>query len=379
MKIVIATTTSFHLASIARELQKLGHEVTYISYYPTGRIKKDGVTKFISLFIPLLPYSFFALFRWLPALQKKYLEKIFDLTDNKIIKVIPECDVFIGLSCMSIKSAKYAKDTFNAKIFIERGSRHVLSQNELMKSEAKPRPLSKLYIERELASYKVADVICLPSIHSYQSFLDEDFESKQLFHNNYGVNLERFPSNKIKNTQGKFNIGLVGAFSYRKGADLLIEAINKIPNVTLLHAGIIGDIAFPTGNDKFKSLGHVNNANLAQEFYSKCDVIVLPSREDGFGMVLLEALACGVPIVASTMTGGPDVYKVLENKRAVEIFETENLNGLTIALFNSLNFVSENAGLTVMSQADREYFSWGAYGLRYEKKLNELVGLNYEN
>src|SRR5258705_153155 len=53
-------------------------------------------------------------------------------------------------------------------------------------------------------------------------------------------------------------------------------------------------------------LGHQPKPRV-RELMSQADVLVLPSIEDGFGMVILQALACGCPVIASSNTGGPDV------------------------------------------------------------------------
>src|SRR5262249_44664598 len=44
-----------------------------------------------------------------------------------------------------------------------------------------------------------------------------------------------------------------------------------------------------------------------RRIFSQASVLVLPSIEDGFGLVITQAMACGVPVIASTHSGGPDV------------------------------------------------------------------------
>ena len=51
------------------------------------------------------------------------------------------------------------------------------------------------------------------------------------------------------------------------------------------------------------SLNGPRHANPLDALYSGCDLLVLPSRTESYGMVLAEALACGVPVIA-TATGG---------------------------------------------------------------------------
>ena len=44
-----------------------------------------------------------------------------------------------------------------------------------------------------------------------------------------------------------------------------------------------------------------------RDLYSQASVFVLPSIEDGFGQVIVQAMACGIPVITTTNTGGPDV------------------------------------------------------------------------
>lgn len=373
MKVVIATTTNFHLANIAIELDKIGHDVTYISYHPSFRIKKLGVKKHISLFWTLFPFSFAAIFRYMPRLQNYFVNLMFEKTDIQIKKILPECDVFIGLSCMSNLCADIARDKYGAKIIIERGSRHVRSQVKLTNRDG-IESFSKNYIERELNSYSKADYIALPSWHAVNSFIEEGISHNKLFKNIYGVDLNKFKNLKLirkKVINKEFVLGFVGCWSYRKGVDVLIKTINEIDNIKLIHAGTIGDIEFPQ-SVKFKSLGHISHSELNEKVYSNCDALVLPSREDGFGLVLLEAMASGLPIIASTMTGAPDIHSIIKNKKAVTLVAPGCTESLKAGIIDAMNFITNN-NTSILDENDVDYFSWKSYGYRYNKFISEII------
>jgi len=105
----------------------------------------------------------------------------------------------------------------------------------------------------------------------------------------------------------------VGLLIERKGHDLIIDALHDLPGFTLL---IVGDgpesdalqaRAHAAGvADRVRLLGELPQARLPQ-VYSAADALVLASSREGWANVLLEAMACGTPVVASDVWGTREV------------------------------------------------------------------------
>jgi glycosyltransferase involved in cell wall biosynthesis len=373
MRVVIATTTGFHLRRIATQLFERGVDTHYLSYMPRFRLRREGIPDrhSTSLFPKLLPTSFNALNRRLPRLQERAVEAMFARTDDYIARHLPPCDVFIGLSAMAIRSAEAARRQ-GATVIIERGSRHVISQNALL-VEGGATALSQHYIERELASYAAADYISLLSGHAVQSFIDQGFGRDRLFLNPLGVDLQTFsPSPR---PAGPTRLLFIGAWSKRKGADLLAKAMAERPDWQLSHVGMITDMAFPA-LPNVRSLGHRTHQQLA-ELMKEHHILVLPSREDGFGMVMLEGLAAGLPVVASDMTGGPDIRAMITDRNAVEIHTANDAAALLAALDRSAAWEATSVpSRERMSGEDKTRFGWSAYGERYIDFLKSVANRN---
>jgi glycosyltransferase involved in cell wall biosynthesis len=371
LRIVVATTTGFHLRHLARELIRLGHDVRYLTYLPKFRITRDGITKgnASSYFLRLQPWSTGALIRYTPAVQKYCTEVMLERTDDAIAEDVPPCDVFIGLSSMAVKSAEVARRKYGAKIIIDRGARHVLSQSKLVSQDG-GEPLTEFYIKRELASYAVADYIALPSHHAVESFKDYGFSQNMLFQNPYGVDLSTFVPMPF--TGKPFKLLFVGGWSYRKGVDILTKALEQLNDCSLTHAGMRVDVDYPT-TDRFSALGHCNHAMLAR-IYASHQILVLPSREDGFGMVLLEALASGLGIVASCKTGGHDIKEVIGKKEFVSLVDPGNVEALVAGVRSMIEIVAKQAtDRVILSIDDKKYFSWAAYARRYADFLSSIL------
>ena len=65
-------------------------------------------------------------------------------------------------------------------------------------------------------------------------------------------------------------------------------------------------LVFPTDDPRFVHIDPVPQTELAR-FYAEADAFVLASREDGFGVVLAQALASGLPVICTDRTGGADL------------------------------------------------------------------------
>lgn len=370
MKIVIATTSGFHLRHLARELIASGHNVAYLNYLPWFRNRRDAIPSpnVKSFFWRLQPWSTAALFRPWRALRHAAVESIFHRADEAYAAALPCCDVFIGLSALSDRCAEAARSQFGAKIVIDRGSRHVLSQDALLRAGGGA-GLSSRYIDRELASYDRADAIALPSDHAVQSFVANGFSPQKLFKNVYGVDCSRFlPAQR---PSGPLRVLFVGQWSRRKGCDALSALLARRPDLTLTHVGSAHDLSFPAQNN-FVTLGHLPHPALHHEM-TRHHMLVLPSREDGFGMVLSEALASGLAVIGSTLTGAPDLRAQITDKSWIEIVPPADVDALETAI-SRLEAVlrRQPTDHVPLSESDRAALGWCAYARRYADFLKTL-------
>ena len=113
----------------------------------------------------------------------------------------------------------------------------------------------------------------------------------------------------------------VGALIERKGHHLVIDALRSLSGMRLLIAGegeqraSLEALARRLGvAERVEFLGQVAHDRLP-EFYSAADALVLASSREGWANVLLEAMACGTPVVASNVWGTPEVVTTPEAGR----------------------------------------------------------------
>ncbi|MDZ7376231.1 MAG: glycosyltransferase [candidate division KSB1 bacterium] len=143
---------------------------------------------------------------------------------------------------------------------------------------------------------------------------------------------------------GHVDILFVGNLIELKGIDLLIQAFHKFyqkyPNLNLkiIGEGPLRDklcsLALKLGiSDRVNFLGPMQNRNVAR-ILSKARLLCLPSRQEGFGVVAIEALASGVPVVGAR-TGG--IIDIITSDNIGFLFEPGNSDDLALKLEAALN------------------------------------------
>ena len=125
----------------------------------------------------------------------------------------------------------------------------------------------------------------------------------------YGVDASLYRCRQIV-PRGKFTVAFVGAFTQRKGALYLLRALHGLaPHVRLvIYTRAPID---PVFRAEFRNLDveirvGLSNAQLAEDIV-QADVMALPSIAEGFGLAILETMACGVPVICTHNTGGADL------------------------------------------------------------------------
>jgi len=223
--------------------------------------------------------------------------------------------------------------------------------------------------------FKKADKILVSSYDYVESFgpMSNFFKKnkEKFIEIPYGVDTEFFkPGEKNRDLLKKYNllesdkiilfVGGLDQAHYFKGVSLLLEAVGnfkfQIPNFKLI---IVGKGNLETKYEKMAEnlgikekvifTGEVSDNDLP-DYYNLADIFVLPSinRSESFGIVLLEAMACGKPCIASNL---PGVRTVVDDGETGFLVEPKNVDDLVKKIKSLLE--SENL-LKKMGEAGRK-------------------------
>ena len=167
---------------------------------------------------------------------------------------------------------------------------------------------------KNFKSIENADAIILASEHAKQEALKcTNIPEEKLHAIHYGIDLNKFKPKKRKSSD-VVKIGYLGGLDGRKNVGVVVDAFKQIvkdyDNVEL-HLGGTG-----RNFSKFKSMNvprmELHGSiplNKAPDFLNSLDAFVFPTLGEGFGLPVCEAMACGVPVIASNVTTMPELVK----------------------------------------------------------------------
>ena len=313
MRVNVASLTGTHPLDLARELDKTGVLGRYYTALPRFRVPALPQERVATRPVLLLPH---ALLRrtGLGHLERHIDWRTTEAFDRWLSRAISPCDVFHVLTTYGLRAIRRAKSEYGALTVCDRGSSHIRMCDRLLREEfarwgvafdgIDPRVVAK-----EEAEYAESDVIAVPSTFAWRSFVDAGTEMNKVVAIPYGVRLEEyFPVTKRDEV---FRVLCVAQLAVRKGIGYLLEAVSSaaLPGSELVLRGALLPETKPI---LARYAGHYRlhpplPRQQMRDLYSQASVLVLPSVEDGFGLVIGQAMACGVPVIATTNTGGPDL------------------------------------------------------------------------
>lgn len=295
---------------------------------------------------------------------------------------------FQGSCLESLRAARRAGSIAVAEF----ATAHVTAAIKLLSAEQEKHPewadsISNLHfpdwyrhrLEREPHE---ADYCIAASDFTRRTLLDAGIADERIKILPLGVDLDSFTFVERK-TDGPFRILFVGGVGQRKGIKYLLDAYKRMRSASteLVIAGPIqgSGKALASYQGLYEYVGRLDQGAVRRLMQS-CHVLVLPSVFEGFGLVIPEAMATGMPVVASTHSIGPEIIRDGQDGFVLQPDDVEGLATKLTWLAEQRREASE-MGRHAATRATQ--FSWDVHasrlGLLIDQIMNELPTGNGRN
>jgi glycosyltransferase involved in cell wall biosynthesis len=344
VKIALVVHGRFHAFDLGRELLRLGHDVTVFTNYPRWAAARFG-----------LPQQRVEAF-WPHGLLSRGNARL-RLPDGASVREAWLHQLFGHWAARSLARGRWdivhiwsgvAEETLRrraagrATTWLMRGSAHIRAQARLLAEEAArtgaPQDApSPWMIAREEREYELADAVVTLSTFAFNSFLSEGVPGERLRLLPLGAQLSAFrPSPETAEARRRrilsgapLRVLYVGALSFQKGLWDLASVIEELGD-----HGYTFRLVGPRPSETAPLLRRFAGRAILTpsqpqaalpEVYAWGDVFVYPTIQDGYAMVLAQAAAAGLPILATANCCAPDLVRPSETGWIVPIRSADQL------------------------------------------------------
>ena len=231
-------------------------------------------------------------------------------------------------------------------------------------------------LQREEEEYQLADAMLCPSDFVLKTFADRGFPRQRLVRFIYGVDEKLFYPDPAKITSNKgLTMIFVGVCAVRKGLHFALEAWLQSPaskdGIFMIVGSFLPEyqrkLAPLLAHPSIRVLGHRNDV---PELMRQSDLFILPTIEEGFGLVCTEAMASGcVPLVSDTCT---DLCRHMKNALVHSVGDVKSLSEHITLLYENKAFREQLRTECLHSIPD---ITWTAAGVSLLQAYNDVLSL----
>jgi glycosyltransferase involved in cell wall biosynthesis len=338
LRVVISTGRQAHYRLPANAFVRRGDDVTVYTATPQSRMRGfDPAVR--NRYIPAPVAVFNGLTRIRTSLVLDELDST--LFDRWAALALRDCDLLLGASSSSLATG-IAAQRMGATFVLDRACPDIRVQQRLMVEEARRaggtfRTNSPWFLDRQVEEYERADFILSPSNYSRGTFPDH-LRKKVVLAPLYGR--AKVAPRKPKPPGAKFVVGVVGGQPLRKGYLYLLQAWKELalPNAELKIRSGADFARYPVLAKLVSDQANVHIISYVPDisaFYGECDAFILPSVDDGFGMALFEAVANGVPSIATHNCGASELLVNERDCLLIDAFSVEQIKYSLQRLYES--------------------------------------------
>lgn len=382
MSVSVSALSRFHLFQMARQLNKHSVLEELITAYPKFALKKnndDLVNSAISM--PMFAFYREAIIQMNRLnLDTSMLRKLLysSFSNSTGVRVSQNSNVLVGLSGFMLEAMAELKTSDNHACIVDHGSLHTQTEFDVLSNECRLRGYkpfdnwSHSWMKEKMdKEFLRADHVFCCSTLAKETMINNGVKDDKIFVNPLGVDLNHF-YRKPYQSKETFKFLHVSNMNPRKGVHTIIEAFEslKFSDCELWLVGSLPKdktlLSRINRNKGIRVFGPVPEVKLV-DIYNECDVFVHPSLADGWAMTVLQAMACGLPVIVSDMTGSkevvsPDAGWVIKSNNPSELYDV-----MRLAYLNDQ--ITHEMGEQAYSDI-KEGYTWDDYGIRLNNWLN---------
>jgi glycosyltransferase involved in cell wall biosynthesis len=376
LDVIVSSGGKFHAYHLARASADAGYLKRFITTiydrHEAGidrrRVKQIVVPELLGMAIQRLPGA--------GSVTLSYLVRD-NLFDRLSCRYVDGGDVFDVFNHFGLHSMRKAH-ALGMTCVVERSSAHPVVHHKILSEEytrygLRYSPINTWLFAKHEQEYEEADAIAVPSEFVWRTMVEGGVPASKLRRVHFGFAPERFRPMPDEKTDSTFRVMFAGAISLQKGVQYLLEAWRRLdlPDAELvLVGGTFPDSrAFlPRYEGLYRHVPFVPQSELAA-IYNTASVFVLPSLQDGFGMVVYEAAACGLPVIITENVGaeirdGQDGY-------IVPIRDPDALADRLLRLYRDEKLRRE---MGESARAFVQQYTWEAYHRQVLTHYHDLTG-----
>lgn len=163
------------------------------------------------------------------------------------------------------------------------------------------------------SEWKCASAVIAPSTYVRDSLVSAGCDPSMIAVIPYGCEPQAGQLQRSKVSRRRPRVLFVGQLAWRKGADILVKVSERLKgkmDIFVVTRGVMDEsiISNLTRCENVSIFRNISREEL-EKVYAHCDVFFLPSRFEGYGLVLNEAIAFGLPVISTASTGLPDMMR----------------------------------------------------------------------
>lgn len=392
IKVTMCAASRFWIFDGAKQLHKYGMLHQLITQYPKYKTKQWGIPdELVSSFLlsGILNISIYRFFHGLGlSLRSKLIESMHKQFSLKVSRHFPlDTDILYGLSSFMLEAIQRSKSERIISV-IDHGSLHEKVEKRILSEECEKFGFTPFgnwqydwLLSREDEEFALADCIMTSSTLARNTLVEQGVPLSKIYLNRFGTDLSMFYPGEKKDDI--FRLIFCGGIVPRKGVHYLVQAFSEL-NIQNSELWLIGTpptdrrlqaILHNYWNDNIIMKGTFPQSEL-RRIFCQGSVFVHPSLADGWGLVVLQAMACGLPVIVTDMTGAAEAVTDGKNGFIINAQSVDKLKEKILYLYENSSLCTDMGKYAI--ETARDEYSWDAYGKRLRDILSNVYRTSNE-